>query len=112
MPCYDARDHDGSGEREARQETRDCKKEVARLESMLCSACRSLEVADFDFDVNPMLSEWWDKHKKADEKRKRAEQQAADKLAYERRIVTAALKKPIEKLSGEEKSLLKKYDFL
>jgi len=33
---------------------------------LLCSACRVLERTGYDFDENPSLSIWWDKHKKKD----------------------------------------------
>ena len=33
---------------------------------LLCSACRVLERTGYDFDENPALSIWWDKHKKKD----------------------------------------------
>jgi len=36
------------------------------LSEMLCSACRVLEAQKFDFDLNPMLSKWWDAHKRED----------------------------------------------
>ena len=40
------------------------------LEIMLCSVCRTLERLNYDIDENPMLSKWWFKHKKIDNKLK------------------------------------------
>lgn len=33
---------------------------------MLCAACRVLTRLGYDFDENPALSQWWDKHKEDD----------------------------------------------
>ena len=38
----------------------------ASLKILLCSACRTLERYGYDFDENPTLSQWWDRHKKED----------------------------------------------
>ena len=37
---------------------------------LLCSACRVLERLGYDFEENPALSIWWDKHKRLDQKRR------------------------------------------
>jgi len=81
---------------------------MKRAEPMLCSACRALEQLGFDFDTNPELSEWWDKHKKEDAKRAEAEA----KVEFEKRVVAAAIIKPFNEISPEEKALLKKYKYL
>lgn len=104
MPCTYL---ETPAERAAIQRTHD--EQVAarvrnELEPLLCSACRALEGFGFDFDLNPALSVWWDKHKKDDEAR-----EAAEALKrWEDRIVKDALNKPFNKLSVEEKSLLNK----
>ena len=55
MPCYDPRaEQDWSAER------------FARMESILCSACRALERMGYDFGENPLLDEWWVAHKAQD----------------------------------------------
>ena len=57
MPCYDSRDHDPkyicSGIADS----------LCKTESLLCSTCRVLTRIGYDFDENPRLSEWWEKHK-------------------------------------------------
>ena len=83
-----------------------------RMEPMLCSAGRTLERLGYDFEENPELSQWWDKHKKEDAKREEAERKAAEKAAWERKVIKEALDKPIGELSKEEKALLKKHNFL
>lgn len=88
------------------------KKFAKRAEPMLCSACRALERLGYDFDENPELSEWWDKHKKEDAARIAREEAAAQRQAWERRIVAEALGKSINELTEEEKKLLKKHNFL
>jgi len=42
--------------------------EKSNMVKMLCSACRVLARLEYDFDENPMLSKWWDKHKIEDKK--------------------------------------------
>lgn len=88
------------------------KKFIKRAEPMLCSACRALERLGYDFDENPELSEWWDKHKKEDALREAAERKAAEKEEWERRVITDALRKPISKLTKEEIALFKKHNFM
>lgn len=39
------------------------------LEQLLCSSCRVLRRLDYDFDENPMLSQWWEEHQKKDAER-------------------------------------------
>ena len=85
---------------------------LERMEPMLCSACRALERLGYDFEENPELSQWWDKHKKEDARRQAAERKAAEKEAWERRVIAAALLKPIGELTKEEKTLLKKHNFM
>lgn len=103
MPCIDG----GPSWPEEAQKQRDSSMSV-----LLCSACRTLERLGYDFDENPELSEWWDKHKKADAARLAKEQQEAERAEYQRRIVRVALTKPVSELTSEEKALLKKHNFL
>ncbi len=81
---------------------------VERAPSLICSACRALERLGYDFDENPELSEWWDKHKKADEARMADEA----KVRFEKRIIEDALKKPLGELSDDEKKILRKHKYL
>lgn len=39
---------------------------IKKLTAILCSDCRVLTRLKYDFDENPMLSEWWEEHKKDD----------------------------------------------
>lgn len=36
------------------------------MQQLLCSACRVLERTGYDFDENPALSQWWERHKEKD----------------------------------------------
>ena len=40
------------------------------LTELLCSTCRVLKRMNYDFDENPQLSHWWQKHQKIDELKK------------------------------------------
>lgn len=99
-------------ERDERKAKERKERELARMEPLLCSACRGLERLGYDFDENPELSEWWDKHKKADAARAEAERKALEKAEWERKVIKDALDKPIGTLTKEEKDLLKKHNFL
>lgn len=83
-------------------------REIARMEPMLCSACRTLERLGFDFDENPELSEWWDKHKAAD--RAREKEETRKRLELEQ--VQTIAKKPFNKLTDADKKLLKKHGYM
>ena len=84
-------------------------KEMSTVESLLCSACRSLESAGFDFGKNPELDRWWHAHEEADAKRRVEE--ARVKLERERAIDLANTKK-VSELTKEERALLKKHRIL
>jgi len=62
-PCYDP------PEPRRRNVKKSLKAKISRLESLLCSACRVHERLGVDFGENPLLDEWWAKHKKQDEKK-------------------------------------------
>lgn len=107
MPCTYV---ESASEIAARQNAHDKeirRKEAEKWEALLCSACRSLEHVEFDFDVNPELSRWWDSHKKADAARERKEQ--AQRLELE--AVDVALAKSFKDLTKEDKKLLRKHGF-
>jgi hypothetical protein len=36
------------------------------LTVLLCSSCRALDRLGYDFDENPALSQWWEKHQSID----------------------------------------------
>lgn len=113
MPCYDGgTSHEDMLAEERRRRDNIKSLYVKRLESMLCSACRTLERGGFDFDENPMLSEWWAAHKAEDEERQRKEREVANRKAYRQGIIEVALKKPVSELTAEEKKLLKEEKFL
>lgn len=102
MPCT----NDGMAEYIARQEAEKEKRES--MDALLCSACRSLELAGFDFDTNPMLSRWWDKHKKEDARREAKEAKEAREVETCRELN----KKPFGKLTDADKQLLRKHGYL
>ena len=67
MPCSDGGPSYTRNEIEtARESTTRAKGRIDELEAMLCSACRVLTRFEYDFDENPALSVWWDKHKAQD----------------------------------------------
>lgn len=78
------------------------------LEILLCSACRSLEERGFDFETNPALSIFWDKHKKKDQAR--LEIEAKEKL--ERAMCLDLCNKSPALLTREDKKLLRKYKLI
>ena len=84
------------------------RKERLKWEALLCSACRSLEDFQFDFDKNPELSRWWDNHKKEDAERERKEQAKRIELEW----VNEILQKPFKSLTDDDKVLLKRYGYL
>lgn len=67
MPCYDSRD-----------DASEIRREMAYVEALLCGACKVLHRLNYDFGENPVLDEWWDKHKKEDERKKRVALNAND----------------------------------
>jgi hypothetical protein len=81
-------------------------------EPMLCSACRVLERLGYDFDENPKLSFWWDKHKRDDAERERIVRVERERKEYRQRIAQDALLKPIKDLSKEERAILKEFGYL
>jgi hypothetical protein len=58
MPCSD------NGEKDFFEKLHNEGKEM--MTPLLCSACKVLERLGYDFDENPLLSQWWDKHKTKD----------------------------------------------
>ncbi len=102
MPCSDGLAY----ERDIQESvSRDNKK----LASLLCSTCRALEKEDYDFDLNPRLSEWWAEHKKEDEERERKALKV--KLEKQKAFELARTKKIVD-LTQQEKNLLRKYKLL
>lgn len=97
MPCYGGPDEDDSS---CLNETR---KELGETEALLCSACRELESQNYDFDKNPQLSRWWDKHKKEDQKRQLKE----SKERIEQSRIIDLSNKPFGDLTKEDKKFLK-----
>lgn len=101
MPCYDPRDDE--------EELTNIYNENSKLESMLCSSCTALERLDYNFSENPRLDEWWDKHKRKDQERKRRQLLAAQE--YDR-AVELCESKTIAELTDDELDLLNKYKLL
>ena len=82
---------------------------IKKLSSLLCSACRVLDKTQYDFDENPALSEWWEDHKKQDEKKEQAK--IKKNLEKQKAFNIAKTKKLID-LTSQEKSLLRKHDLI
>lgn len=57
MPCIDGRDVEDRAYALAN---------IGKVEALLCSACRQLELTGYDFGLNPALDEWWYNHKVED----------------------------------------------
>jgi len=111
MPCRD--DRDSCRVETVKVENPETKRKLAHVESLLCSACRTLEIlvsrgVEFDFDTNPALSEWWADHKAEDDRRMVAE--AKRRLEFSR--ATSVAEKRFKDLTEEDKKLLKKHGFL
>ena len=87
-------------------------RELNATPPLLCSACRVLDRLGYDFDENPALSKWWDKHKKEDDARIERERKAKEVEAFERRVVEQALTKPFGELSKDEKKILRKHGYM
>ena len=87
-------------------------KQTKDLTDDLCSACRVLERLGYDFDENPSLSQWWDKHKKEDAAKRAKEEQAVQKEVWEKQQLALIMKKPLNSLTKEELALLKRKNVL
>jgi hypothetical protein len=74
-------------------------------EPLLCSACQALERSGYNFAENPLLDAWWFEHRRKDEERRTKE-------AYQAVVLKAALGKPVNELTIEEKRLLRARGFL
>jgi hypothetical protein len=78
------------------------------LGPLLCSACRTLERMEYDFDENPALSKWWSDHKKADEAREREEA----KNRVRRELAKQIAQLPVNTLTSDEKAILRAEGYL
>jgi len=115
MPCSDGGYGFSETERNnvKRTEREAGKREVLReLEPLLCSACRALENADFDFSLNPALDKWWHNHKEQDRRREAAEAAQREREAYQARVLKEALNKPVNQLTATEIKLLRDNGYL
>lgn len=81
---------------------------IQDLKILTCSACRALEERNFDFDSNPMIRAFWERHKKYDQARLDAE----NKEKSERLLCIELCNKPLSSLTQEDKALLRKYKYL
>jgi hypothetical protein len=95
MPCRDDRTvHDPAPS---------LKKRLDKVTRLLCELCVKLEDAErFDALASKKLKAWWDKHKLADRRRRRAEQMERDKDKLRGR----ALAKARAALTDEEREAL------
>lgn len=91
------------------------KQKISRLEALLCASSRVLARLEYDFDENPELSEWWDRHQKQDNRRKAKERKAEQQAKREAWVLAQAnmlIDKPLSQLNDDEKSLLKEAKIL
>lgn len=107
MPCSDGCSNGDYRSGYAAGEAR-LRDTLEAMKEMLCSTCRVLERLEYDFDENPELSKWWDKHKKEDEKKAREEAQRL----LEVKMCHSLIRKPLTQLSTEDRTLLRKHKFL
>lgn len=63
MPCYDGQP---SREEIENSQLRIENARLRRENALLCATCRVLARLGYDFDENPELSEWWERHKELD----------------------------------------------
>lgn len=124
MPCrYDESPEDIRRAKLAREEkekaekrrVRNLKRELDLATRLLCSVCGSLERASghiklgSDLLRDPELTEWWEKHKAADELRRKREAEKARKKAEKekkKRAKSALKKKALAKLTPAERKAL------
>jgi hypothetical protein len=102
--------------REYRKQKESVQKKLDKTSVMLCSACRALQRLKYDFDENPELSVWWDKHLKADQKREDAklkrQLEAKQKRVRKKNAIEVASNKPVSKLTKKDKDLLKEFSLI
>lgn len=112
MPCmvYPTREEERQSHEAAARREREKGRE--EMEPLLCSACRALENADYDFGLNPALDQWWHKHKEDDRLREASERREAQRRQFRENAISAALAKPINKLTKTEINLLKQEGIL
>lgn len=84
--------------------TPDYRQQISQLEEMLCSACRLLSRANFDFAENPQLDKWWAAHEAADQRRRTEEAKKRQRLLEATELAGTKL---IKDMTKEEKNLLK-----
>ena len=103
MPCYSEPSYSYYDREQSKLENK-----LARVESLLCSACRSLDASGFDFSMNPLLDEWWANHIKEDNQRMLEEMKAKQLKDHCEKL----LKKPYGELTPEDKDNLRKLNLL
>jgi hypothetical protein len=103
MPCSD-----GGWPSSNDTENSSLRSENNELTEMLCSTCCVLEKKAYNFDLNPLLSRWWDAHKKEDERK----EAARIKKATRRKMAVEASKKAVADLTAEDKKLLREFDMI
>jgi len=108
MPCSDG----GQSEYQSRIDAENRAKELEVMKEMLCSSCRVLEREGYDFDENPLLSKWWDNHKKEDEARVAKEIKERNERLLAQGIAMSLTIAELKNLNGERRDLLRKYGFI
>lgn len=98
-----------------KKEVTKLKGEVEALKGLLCGASRVLERYNYDFDENPELSEWWQKHKKKDAKRIQKERKEAEQAKRKEWLHESAMglmERPLNDLNEDERKVLKEAGIL
>lgn len=90
MPCSDNRGPEPIIITDTRQ--------IKKLESMLCSSCRVLKKLGYDFDENPRLSEWWERHQEADAKADARKERVRIKKQKRKELVATLLKMTMKEI--------------
>lgn len=93
MPCRNGTDYDDMLEANAR---------CNELSAMLCECCGVLEPLG---KIPASVSEWWEKHKKFDVARKKAEEDAAKRAKEYNKDKAAALSKLASLTPAERRTL-------
>lgn len=84
---------------------------IKKLHALLCFACRALIEKQFDFDINPELSQWWSQNKQYDDERIQRKRAAEEKKRREIGQCELLIAKPWNQLTRDDRQLLKKHGY-
>lgn len=113
MPCTDygrstMEGHDCFKNRQVKEQITELKDRIVHLTALLCSTCRALASTQYDFDLNPELSRWWDTHKQEDDTREKTEARARLRQELARELS----RKPVKDLTADDRDILKEQGYL